>query len=366
LIITLFVFVLCYVGLCAWFIRELNPEGETQNLDAPSVSVIVAARNEAENLPSCLESLIALDYPKEKLQLVVVDDGSEDGTNILVSSYVEKHSNLLLLSLTEKQKEKPGKAGALIKGIKASDGEFIFITDADCRVPVTWVNSLLQTIRPDVGICGGPTIMEHINKTGNWWSNWQTCEILFLQSIAYVLAKNGRPVSWLGNNIVIRRSAYNEVGGLDNLYDTLVEDYALINTVRTKTNWKIRFSFRTGPIVKTNPVKKLSELYAQRKRWASDRKNIPLWGFAIMAVNYATHLLLLLSIIWGPLLITTLAMLAIFISNYFVLKKSNKLLQKKLSLIDFIGFELLYILTTCIFPIFFAFGQVRWKNKTYS
>lgn len=366
LIFILFCFVFCYAGLCYWFVRELEQKDVIQNQSASFVSVIVAAKNEAENISACLDSLIALDYPKDKLEIIIVDDASDDETNQIVSSYVEKSSFLLLVSLPDGQKEKPGKAGALLKGIKKSSGELLFITDADCRVPPTWVKALLQNITPEIGISGGTTILENTENTCSWWPHLQTLELLLLQGVAFVLAKDQRPVSWLGNNLVIRRAAYDEVGGFANLNDTLVEDYALIRAIRIKTQWKSRFTINTNSCVKTKPLLTVKELYNQRKRWASDRKNVPWWGLGLLIVNYATHLFLLLAIFFAPLFITILALLFVLVPDYFVLNKTSTLIDENVSVWDFFGFKILYIFTTCLLPLFFVFGrQVRWKNTTY-
>ena len=90
--------------------------------DTPRVSVIIAARNEASVIRRKLESILAADYPADRLQVVVVSDGSTDETESVVRSM----GRVLLLSVPAL-----GKADALAAGVSASNGEVLVFTDAN-------------------------------------------------------------------------------------------------------------------------------------------------------------------------------------------------------------------------------------------
>ncbi|MGC9079781.1 MAG: glycosyltransferase, partial [Nanopusillaceae archaeon] len=92
----------------------------------PKVSIIVPAYNEEKNIGETLKRLVKLDYPKDKLEIIVVDDGSTDNTSEVVRKYIEKYPNIKLF-----RKENGGKASALNYGIKNSTGEYIVTLDAD-------------------------------------------------------------------------------------------------------------------------------------------------------------------------------------------------------------------------------------------
>jgi len=91
----------------------------------PSVSIVVAAYNESRNIGRRLENLIAQDYPG-KVDIIVVSDGSEDGTDQIVREYKEQQGNIELLSLPARQ----GKAVAVNYGVSVAKGEIIVFADA--------------------------------------------------------------------------------------------------------------------------------------------------------------------------------------------------------------------------------------------
>jgi cellulose synthase/poly-beta-1,6-N-acetylglucosamine synthase-like glycosyltransferase len=361
--LTLLFIVLLY-GLSEFFFSKLL--GKETNLVKdfePTVSVVVAARNEATNLPACIESLVALDYPKEKLEIIIVNDFSTDSSKEILETFQHDHSFIKVIHLREK-KERPGKAGALLKGIEKSASEIIFVTDADCQVPQAWIKTILQMFDERTGLSGGFTFVHtKQNKHSNWWLASQTLELMFLQAVAFSCARLNRPVSWLGNNIAFRRSAYDEVGGFRNLSETLVEDYALISAIRRHTNWQARFSFKLDAVVKSQPVENLKNLYNQRKRWASDRKNVPLDGLLIMVLNYLTRSLLLLSFFIMPIYFAILLMLSVVVFDLLFLKRISRIFGKQQLLKYIFGFEFVTILTTLIFPGLFLFDKkVTWKD----
>ncbi len=93
----------------------------------PSVSMLVPCFNEERTLASTIDSLLALDYPKEKLEIVVIDDGSRDGTADIARAYSKKYP----AQVSFLQKKNGGKYTALNLGIERSCGEIIGCLDAD-------------------------------------------------------------------------------------------------------------------------------------------------------------------------------------------------------------------------------------------
>src|SRR5215469_7700797 len=117
----------------------------------PFVSVIVMCRNEKAFIAACLDSLIANDYPKDQLELLVVDGMSEDGTWEIVASYSATHPFLKLLDNPRKIP-----AAAANRGIKASKGSLILIAGAHATYPTEYISkcvrhSLLNESADNVG-----------------------------------------------------------------------------------------------------------------------------------------------------------------------------------------------------------------------
>jgi glycosyltransferase involved in cell wall biosynthesis len=119
-------------------------ENETKEL--PSISVIVPVRNTAKTIGYLMESLMSLEYDPDKLEIVVVDGNSSDGTRKIVEEYP-----VLLVD-----EEGKGLNAARNTGIKWSTGEIVAYTDGDCIVPPDWARSITRNFQsPLVGFVGG-------------------------------------------------------------------------------------------------------------------------------------------------------------------------------------------------------------------
>ena len=119
----------------------------------PSVSVILAARNEERNLPAKLENLRDLNYPRDLLQIVVVSDGSTDGTNEIL----REHAPDVVAVLLDSPK---GKANALNAGVRSATGEVLVFLDARQTVAPDALIELVSCLAdPAVGVVSGELLL---------------------------------------------------------------------------------------------------------------------------------------------------------------------------------------------------------------
>ena len=115
----------------------------------PSVSVIIAARNEAADIGRRLENLAAIDYPRDRFEVVIASDGSEDGTTGIVASWADRGVRLLDLP-------RVGKADALNAAVAASSGEVLVFSDANSMFAPDAVRALVRRFAdPEVGGVAG-------------------------------------------------------------------------------------------------------------------------------------------------------------------------------------------------------------------
>jgi len=117
---------LCQAGLLEW-----KPPDEVFE---PFVSIIVAVYNRADQIDSCIESLLGLDYPRSRYEIIVVDDASEDGTPEVVSQY---DVNLVVLE------QNGGQSAARNAGVAVAKGEIVAFVDSDCIAEAGWLRELL-------------------------------------------------------------------------------------------------------------------------------------------------------------------------------------------------------------------------------
>ncbi|MBS1904793.1 MAG: glycosyltransferase [Bacteroidetes bacterium] len=125
--------VYCYV-LYPPMIRRIAARGvrpiATDRTDEPAVSVILSVHNEERVIVSCLDSLLALDYPKDRFQILVGSDGSRDATNEILQRYSQSHSSVKAFYFPEQR----GKIAVLNDLVRHATTPILFFTDADIRL----------------------------------------------------------------------------------------------------------------------------------------------------------------------------------------------------------------------------------------
>jgi mycofactocin system glycosyltransferase len=125
----------------------IEQQGLPSLFELPMVSVIIPVRNRQVDIAACLESLLRLQYPMEKLDLIVVDDASEDRTAEVVSSFPVR----LIPVATQSQASFCRNLGA-----QQARGEILAFIDSDCQADALWLRELLPSFRePRIGVVGG-------------------------------------------------------------------------------------------------------------------------------------------------------------------------------------------------------------------
>lgn len=119
------------VALGAAKLPRLKHVAGAEDADCPSISLILAARDEEEKLPAALATLVAIDYPR--LEIIAVDDRSNDGTPRILDEFAAAHGNFRVVRVAELPSGWLGKPHALQKGYEASSGEWLLFTDADVK-----------------------------------------------------------------------------------------------------------------------------------------------------------------------------------------------------------------------------------------
>ncbi len=138
----LYTTIIIYYRFAFTSIKQFNNSTIQPFNNSTTLSIIIPARNEAENIENCLQSILQNKYPAHLLEIIVVDDHSEDNTAIIVKKYVAQNVKLISLKDFVTDKINSYKKKAIEVAIAQASGTLIITTDADCIVPNTW----LQTI----------------------------------------------------------------------------------------------------------------------------------------------------------------------------------------------------------------------------
>ncbi len=270
MVIALFIpslLMLFYVGYLlrsAWYFVGLNAKDETSDLQ-PSVTVIVPARNEAQNIAACISAILSQNYPPEKVELIVVDDHSEDATAEIAKAASSKTPNFKLLEL----KTHTGvayKKAAVAYGISQAKGEIILATDADCQMGSDWLKSMIACFAPKTGMVSGPVMLESERIFGQM----QALEFMGLIAVGAAGIAAGDPTMCNGANLAYRKSVFEEVGGFEGIdHIASGDDELLMHKIAAETKWDVRFSKNKASIVRTGAQETWEAFKKQRIRWVS-------------------------------------------------------------------------------------------------
>jgi len=251
------------------------------------VTVLIAARNEEERINLTIEDVLAQDYPKHLLEIIIVDDHSTDNTAAIISSYADR--GVTLLKLNEAEPLNSYKKKAISEAIKLSSGELMVATDADCRMGRAWLSSIVGYYETNnlVMISSPVTYFEERSL----FELMQTLEFGYLIGIGAAFIGNGRASTCNGANFAYRKDVFYEVGGFKGI-DELAsgDDELLLQKVAERYPGKIGFLKNTDAVVYTHAKHTLREFMQQRRRWASKStkykdKKVVAFGICIWLFN---------------------------------------------------------------------------------
>lgn len=329
---------------------------------SPFISVIVAARNEEDNIGKCLESLAHLDYPKDKFEIIAVDDNSTDRTGEIIKSFSELDSQIRFFQPVSSGSHLKGKANALAQAIKISKGEIIFTTDADCTVNPLWLREMVKYYEESTGIVCSYSVVE----PRNLFSGIQSFDWMYLLSLASGSAALGDQLSCVGNNMSYRRAAYDEVGGYENIKFSVTEDFMLLQTIKRKTKWMTKFPANAKIFNRTEACLTFTELYRQKKRWGTGGLDINWFGYLVGFVGWAISTVTLFSwpfIGWLPYLFLIAGKCAA--DFLFILPVVTRFKIYKVFLY-LIPFEIYFAVYAFLLPFIVAFDRtVVWKEQEF-
>lgn len=258
------------------------------------VTVIIPARNESANIKACLSALMAQTYPRSLIEIIVVDDLSDDDTAEIVKNFPVK---------LIRNNPKPGtiafKKQAIATGISQASGALILTTDADCIVANTWVSTMVNTLQSQRAyMVTGPVKMMPGNQC---LSMFQSLDFAILQGITAASVGSGIHDMSSGANLAYIKSFYHEVGGFNGIDDIASgDDMLLMQKFSAQYPGSIGYAFSMDAMVntKTEPTWKL--FLQQRIRWASKATKYkdPVL-FRILLLVYAVNLWVVALLVMG-------------------------------------------------------------------
>jgi cellulose synthase/poly-beta-1,6-N-acetylglucosamine synthase-like glycosyltransferase len=334
----------------------------------PSISIVIPVRNEQENLDDLLEAISRQDYPRDRWEVVVVDDHSGDGSKALLDKWAQKQDfpvRVMRLAPGE-----AGKKAALSRGIEATEGELIVTTDADCQMGPQWLAStahFYQKHHPS--LIFGPVLFE--SSRGNFFTHFQSLEFLTLLGTAAGSSRLGHPLFGNAANMAFPRKLLERVD--DPFAGNVVsgDDTLLLLKVKKLSHADVAFNPDLRAKVETTPAQNLKDFWSQRKRWASKSRHyhdFDILGAGLVVLVFNLWLMVLLA---GSLFHT--ALLMPLLMGFFFKTLADSILLTPL--IRHFGRSQLwkaFLPAQLVYPFFSTLpalaGQLvgfKWKNRRY-
>ncbi|MFN8415401.1 MAG: glycosyltransferase [Cytophagaceae bacterium] len=354
------IFLIYQIILWIWFKKTSTPLSELPKY-LPKVAVLVAARNEEANIDTCLQSLTQLDYPAHLLQIYVGNDQSTDATADKMEQWQQRFPNIHLIHITEILGTARGKANVLAHLAKSTDAEFLFITDADIQVPSTWVRTMLAAFRPKDGIVSGSTIVEGKGAI----ARVQKMDWSYAFGMVYVVSDKGFPVSAVGNNMCIRKEAYDATGGYENLPFSITEDLELF-LATLKKGYDYRQLMQFEILATSTPQETWMKLLQQRKRWLTGALRVPVILFAFLALQALFFPVLMLLAYWKPWFALFFYIAKVGLQYAFINEVYQRI-QKRYTWKDILTFEVYSYLFPVVVIIYQLWpSRIDWKGRKYT
>ncbi len=354
------------VALCFFFgLFRLNNQPRTT--ETPFISIVIAARNEANYIGLCLDSLKKQTYPTDRFEILIVDDDSTDKTSQIVAS--TPLDNLHLLSVDNSFPEMTAKKRPMSVGIHRARGEWILTTDADCTVPPTWIASMASYMAADIGIVIGFSQL----TSRSFFDQLQAYDFLTLMAAAAGAVGMGMPLATSGQNFAYRKCLFEKVGGFrDIAHRPSGDDVLLLQLLRRAWDGRIAFAADPGAYATTHRPETPSSLWQQRKRWASNaayqlRLNPVFFSYiaVVFLINALIPAAFLISITDGTYTLPLICWGAKILVDLLVAGKGVHIFKRADLLIMFPFWEIVQIPYTILIGLAGTLRGFTWKDRDH-
>jgi len=342
---------------------QVTPFTETNVSPGIKISVVVAARNEEENIGALLTSLQSQTYPLQLTEVIVVDDNSTDNTASIVKSFPFAKLVQLQFENINSYKKK-----AIETGVAAANGQMIVTTDADCVVPENWLKTLAAFKEKTNAVFIAAPVSMSCNSSV--LQIFQALDFLVLQGITAASVRKKIHNMCNGANLAYERNiflAVNGFAGIDHIASG--DDMLLMQKIAEKHPGSIAYLLSKDAIVTTDAEKTWKNFFNQRIRWASKAttyNDIKIFSALFLVYFFNCSLLAVfiagfwLHILWfwfvGVLFVKIIAE-SLFL--YPVARFYSK--EKLMTLFPF--FQPLHIFYTVIAGFLGVFGRINWKGR---
>ena len=381
LLITIFI-LLPYVALImnyrkSWIgMKDFIHHKPLNENNLPFISIIIAARNEENNIGNCIQSLINQTYPQNKFEIIVTNDHSTDNTVPIINSFQKENIRVInLIDFTENKILNSYKKKSIETALQFAKGALIVTTDADCTAPSKWLETLASFyIKKRPVFIALPVLFNSPLPEDPFFKrlfkNFQSLDFMTLQGITGASVYNKFHSMCNGANLAYKKEVFYEVGGFEGI-DNIAsgDDMLLMHKIQKVHPDKIMFLKSPDVIVLTQPADTLKDFMNQRIRWASKAdkytdKKITGVLLLVYLLNAWIFILAISSFFFIKAFYLFLFSVAIkTIVELIFLYPVAKFFNKRKLLWWFVPAQPLHILYTLLAGWLGMFGSYHWKGR---
>ncbi|MFP4528669.1 MAG: glycosyltransferase [Candidatus Kapaibacterium sp.] len=330
----------------------------------PRVTVLVPARNEEDKIARCLDSLTRINYPEDKLEIIIVNDRSEDRTSDIIDQFVNKYDNMQRIDVVEEIHDKNlrGKPGAIQKGADNATGDLLIMTDADCTVDPEWVRTIATGFSdPEVGFIAAYT---HIDPE-TVFARVQALEWIYMHTMACGGLALGQPLGCYGNNLSVRTKTFREINGYRGVPFSVTEDLALLQHI-VRAGYKARYYCHPKATVTTLPEPTFGAYIKQHHRWAIGGQNLGWRAVAFVVTSVALWAGIFTSLFCGEWLLTAGLLGARLIGDFSIIFSALRILGRPRIAWWIFPSVFFFMFIELIIPFVLLDKDIEWKGQTFS
>jgi biofilm PGA synthesis N-glycosyltransferase PgaC len=287
-----FILTVIYIIIMMAYKNEWNEIEEVHTLAnncSTTVSIIIPARNEAKNIANLLQDITNQIYPKELIEVIIIDDFSEDDTYKICETFAHQNMQFKVLKLKDLlNKNEPQiayKKTAIEAAVNIATGKLIITTDADCRLQQHWIHSIVSFYEKEKCVLIAAPVGFYNDHTN--FQHFQALDFCGMQAITGAMINMQIYNMANSANLAYEKQAFLEVDGYKDINQKASgDDMLLVYKIAQKHPDKIKFLKNKAAIVLTEPMKTVSDFLQQRFRWTSKSasyqdKKVPLILLAI-------------------------------------------------------------------------------------
>ena len=357
-----------FVFLLVGWMKIRIPE-ERKGEELTHFSIIIPVRNEQAHIYRLLKDLDEQNYPKEKFEIIVADDSSEDGTAEEVERAVVNLSVRILLIKSSDEKPFQGKKEALTCAIASAGFNHIIATDGDCRIGENWLRQYsLMYESSDARMVLGPVAYHEEEK---FFGKLQKVEFSALIGLGAASLEIGIPNICNGANLSYEKSLFDELEGYKgNKNVPSGDDEFLLQKAFSTFPDKIRFLKSFEALCYTDAKENIPEFIDQRIRWSAKWKyhrslRMKLWGLAMFLFNLSFALFTILLFYTGRTELFLSTFMVKLIIEYVYIYKVNSDLRDENPFVVVIFLQLVYPFYTIFLMMSSLLKRYRWKGRLY-